>query len=266
MKITQQTSTILKLQVQKYYKTLLIGLALGLGFSLTGLIMSILSSDSTTLNCNRLESAQIDCEITRKNLLSQQSRSIPVTDLTSAEVDVNEASSNDNSDTYEIILITKNSRIPLTNTYSSGWGFDHYKQNQLINSFIQASAPNSLTVKHDMRWGLIIGIIFMLVSPILAIHVLFSKRITSCIFNKELNQLLITKRNLLKSEQKELILEQVKEVIAIKHINYGCIIKIFMPKNEDIELRPFSFNKNKLEETYDKYGDIAQSINQFIER
>ncbi|MGB3403217.1 MAG: hypothetical protein WBA77_11045 [Microcoleaceae cyanobacterium] len=266
MKITQQTSTILKLQVQKYFQTLLMAIGLGLGFSLTGLIMTVVFGNSTTLNCNRLESAQIDCEINRKNWLTRDSDLIQVTDLRSAELDVNSRNrSGRQRNDYEIILITNNNRIPLTNTYSSGFGFNHEKQNQLINSFITASAPDSLTVRHNMRLGLIIGIIFLFVSPVLAINLLLSKRITDCTFDKASNQLLINQRNLFKKQSKEYTMSQIQKVKAMQHLHYGCIIKIFLTEDEEIEFRPFSYNSKKRQETYDKYDLMVQKINQFIE-
>ena len=266
MKITQKTPTILKLEVRKNFKTLLIGAAIGLGFSLTGLIVIIIFGNSTTLNCNRLYSNQINCKIIRKNWLKKDSDLIQVTDLKSAEIDVKISSYRGGKiKDYEIILIAKNSRIPLMNTYSSGLGFNHEKQNQLINSFIKASAPDSLTVQHDMRLALIIGLLFMLVSPTLALYLSFSETITICIFDRDLNQLSITKRNILRLEDKKIILSQVKKVMAMKNIHYGCIIKLFILEDEDIELRDFAYNRNKLEETYDKYNLIAQSINHFLE-
>ena len=265
MQITQQTSTILKLQVQKYFQTLFTVLAIGLGFSFTGLIMSVLSN-STTLNCNRLESAQINCEIIRKNWLTQQSRSIPVTDLQSAEVDVRGRTGNNSNrrETYEIILITKNSRIPLTNVYSSGIGFDHYKTNQLLNSFIQASEPNSLTVQHNMRLFAILGVIFVLCGPLLIFSVLKSKMFTHCVFDKELNQLLITKRNIFNSEQEKLMLNQIEQVKVVEGTaNSQSSIRLVILEGDNIYLKTFFTSKNQ--HIRKNYDEIAKSISQFLD-
>jgi hypothetical protein len=261
MKITQQTSTILKLQVQNYFQYLLIVFAFAFGFSLIGLLLIILSSSRTTLNCNRLESAQIDCEITKEDWLTKETDSIQVTDLQSAELDIR---GRGEDETYEIILITKNSRIPLTNMHSSGAVFNHRKQNKLLNSFIQASSPDSLTIRHDLRLISIIGAIFLFASPILIFRLLFSKLTTHCIFDKQLNQLFIIEISLLKVEKKHLKMNQLKEVIVTKYSTKGPSLALLILDSENIYLSPFLSNKHRSELNYEKYNNIAQSINTFI--
>ncbi|MGB3535763.1 MAG: hypothetical protein WBA13_19875 [Microcoleaceae cyanobacterium] len=265
MKITQQTSTILKLQVQKYFKALLPGLLMASGTIYAGLMISIGFSNVTKLNCNRLESGQVDCEITKKNwLLQRTSHSIIARDIQSAEVDINDES--DSAESYNLILITKNNRIPLSDVYTSGTGFDHYQQSQSLNSFITASTPDSFIIQHDLRFNTLFGIPFIIGGICLIIYVLKSKQITDCNFDKELNKISITQRNILKSETDELMLSQLKEVKVTEHFQYSPALTLVMLDSENVYLKPIFSNRRKRRANYKQYNELAFSINQFIER
>ncbi len=221
------------------------------------------------LKCNRLESARVDCEIIRKNLLLQKSRSIEVTDLQSAEVSAKKRSGGNRGYNYQIILITKTSRIPLTIHHGSRGKSKYDRETQSINSFIGASEPNSLTVNHDLIPFLtIIGVVFMLVGPLVVISGLTVKQITYCIFDKELKKIFITKQNLLKSEREELMFSEVTKVKVTKKNQFGYILSLEILDGEDIHLKDYGAETDKYrhsQEKYDKYNNIAESINQFID-
>ncbi|MGB3403218.1 MAG: hypothetical protein WBA77_11050 [Microcoleaceae cyanobacterium] len=265
MKITQYSATTLNLEVQKYFKALLPKILIASGTIYAGLMISIGFSNVTKLNCNRLESGQVDCEITKKNwLLQQTSHSIIARDIQSAEVDINDES--DSAESYNLILITPNNRISLSDVYTSGTGFDHYQQSQSLNSFITASTPDSFIIQHDLRFNTLFGIPFIIGGICLIIYLLKSQTITDCIFDKELNKILITKRNILKSETVELTLSQLKEVKVTEHFQSIPALTLVMLDNENIYLKPILSNRRKRRANYKQYNELAFSINQFLQR
>lgn len=268
MQIIKQTSTILELQVQKYFKNKWLLLAASSILFSIGLIL--ISVDTLiTLKCNRLESARVDCEIIRKNWLLQQSRSIEVTDLQSAEVSEEKRSGSNRGYRYRIILITKSSRIPLALSGGSGSQSKYDNESRSINSFIQASEPNSLIVEHDVIPFLtIIGVIVVLVFPVSVIGALTVKEVSDCIFDKELKKIFVTKRNLLKSEQQELMFSEVKKVKVTKNSQFGYILSLETLDGEDIHFKDYAPETDKYRnsmEKYNKCNNIAESINLFID-
>lgn len=254
MRIIQQTPTVLNLQVQKYSESLLTGLPFGLVFLLVGLKISFGGDYLTILKCNRIEPTQINCEIVAKNWLGQQTDPIPVTNLQGSQVEVNDDS---DGDTYRIVLMTQNSQIPLTNSYSSGLGTNHYENNLLINSFIQASEQNSLTIQQDDRLIVMLGLVLAFPGFLFTIYELKAKNITHCLFDKTSNQLCITKRNILKSEQEEKSLTEVKKVEVTEDVEDGKTISLVLMTGDNFVLKTQKEQKN--------YDQIAQSINQFLE-
>ena len=74
--------------------------------------------------------------------------SIPMGELQRAEVEVNEDS---DGDTYRVVLITENGRIPLSEVYSSGERGKRARANQ-INAFLSNPEQMSLRIQQDHRW------------------------------------------------------------------------------------------------------------------
>lgn len=133
IKITQKTSTVLKLEIHNHaiLWVLFVGLCI-----LGGLIL--INSQRKVLECYRLKSKQINCEITSFNVLGQKVQIIPVKNLQGAEL---EKSSNKRKS--RVVLNTKNSRIPLNYLTKD---ISKYSDNRIasqINSFIQKSEKSS---------------------------------------------------------------------------------------------------------------------------
>ena len=111
MQIVKQTSTILKLQVKNKLFSRLCFTLFGTLFFISGLAIIMFFGELARLNCERLEPTQVSCQLISSRLLRKQVISIPTGQLQSAQIEVSE---DDDGDTYRIVLITKNDRIPLT--------------------------------------------------------------------------------------------------------------------------------------------------------
>lgn len=118
-------------------------------FVLAGSAVVLFFGEVATLTCDRIEMTQVACELTSKRLFKERVTSIPMGHLQGAEVDVNRDS---DGDTYRVVLVTQNGRIPFTNAYSSRAKGKREKVNQ-IDAFINHSEQKSLTIRQDDRWS-----------------------------------------------------------------------------------------------------------------
>lgn len=77
-----------------------------------------------------------------------------------------------------------------------------------------------------------------------------------CVFDKELNQLLLNRKNIFKSYQEEQMLNLIKQVEVTEDTEDGYTISLVLVKGDKIDLQTQKSKGN--------YDEIAQSINQFL--
>ena len=114
-----------------------------------GVLVMIGLGQVSTLQCDRIEPTQIACTLTARRFLKKHITPIPNGQLQGAEVEVHHHQKG--GVTYRVILITKTSKIPLTEAYTFDEGKKRQKANQ-IDSFINNSEQSSLEIQQDNRW------------------------------------------------------------------------------------------------------------------
>ncbi len=111
-----------------------------------GLLLVILFGKVTILECNYSRQNQIVCQLESSGLLGKKLTKIK--QIQGTEVEVN---SDSDGDTYRVVIISKNGKIPLTDYYSSG-RLGKYRQVEQINYFINNPETPNLKIKNDGRW------------------------------------------------------------------------------------------------------------------
>lgn len=117
---------------------------------LAGVLIIILWGNLVILQCDRPQSTPVACQLTSANLLRQDITLIPPGHLQGAEVQRRHKRRRLNN-TYRVILVTKEDRIPLTPGYSTGERGKQEKASQ-INTFVKNTQQISLTIRQDNRW------------------------------------------------------------------------------------------------------------------
>ncbi|MEQ9233442.1 hypothetical protein [Coleofasciculus sp. E2-BRE-01] len=117
---------------------------------LVGILIIIIWGNLVILQCDRPLSTPVACQLTSANLLRQAITLIPPGHLQGAEVQRRHKRRSLNN-TYRVILLTKEDRIPLTQGYSMGERKKQEKANQ-INAFVENTQQISLTIRQDDRW------------------------------------------------------------------------------------------------------------------
>ncbi len=122
---------------------------LGLLFSLVGLIVIFVFARSVDVHCEKVETRQVNCQLTQKlgGLLTFGTRSV----LNVQKADVAASTDSDGNATYRMIFITATGKTPLTFYYSSGFN-SKTSQAQRINTFIQNAAQPTLDFQVSMDW------------------------------------------------------------------------------------------------------------------
>lgn len=117
---------------------------------LGGVLIIVLWGNLDILHCDRSLSTPMTCQLTWTNLLRQEITLIPPGHLQGAEVQRRHKRRRFNN-TYRVMILTKEERIPLTQGYSMGEQGKREKANQ-INAFVKNSQQMSLTIRQDNRW------------------------------------------------------------------------------------------------------------------
>ncbi len=112
MKIVQQTSSELTLRLRPVGLWIFGGI-----FAAAGLAVIVFFGRATALTCKRVEPTQVSCELTESGLPGVQLREISVSGLYGAEV---ETHTNSDGNTYRVVLLTSEGKVPFTVIYSSG--------------------------------------------------------------------------------------------------------------------------------------------------
>jgi len=213
MKIVENTASTLKLKAQ--FQTLgAFGVLFGLPFLVGGMIAALTIGQHSLLTCDRLEPKQVECELKTKSLLAERTTRIPVGHLQQAEVEVNR---DGDGDTYRVALITQAGRVPLTEVYSAGIGFNHRGTVEKINAFLQDPEQMTLTVKEDYRWfGYLFGGIFVIAGGVIVFASLTAPFPIDCTFDKRSGQAKLRRRSLIATYVQEYRLHEIKEARVVE--------------------------------------------------
>jgi hypothetical protein len=117
-------------------------------FVVSGLVAMVVFGELATLTCQRVEPTQGSCQFVHSGLLGSDETTIPLNQLQSAKVDVNEGN---RGNTYRVVLLTNGGKVPFTSVWSSG-AEGKQKNADRINAFIGNPGKTSLRVQQDDRW------------------------------------------------------------------------------------------------------------------
>ncbi|MCG5062228.1 MAG: hypothetical protein KA714_30740 [Limnoraphis sp. WC205] len=265
MKIVQQTPTLLKLKLNRYYlhflRQLLFFIPLFfIPFSLTGILILSTSFRQAILECTRSQPTQNNCKLTSISLFEKQITSTDLEQLQSAEVEVSVV---DNMDMYRVILLTKNGKIPLTNVASSGTDIPGYA-NQ-INAFLADPEQMSLEITSpattELLLPLVFGGVFLLIGGGGIVFYLIKFNQTSCTFDKVSGKMHLQQRNFFISKQENVMLDEIKNVKIDEEITSDdktlYLIKLLLKSGSFITLRA--------QGSQAEHYKIAETISQFLD-
>jgi len=198
IKIVKQTSGILDLQVSRigYFLRLPIAL-LGFLIIISGFV-SILKKESVILECDRLESNYVDCQIHRSNLLGKKTTDFP--QLKQAEIKTIDY---DDITTYRINLLGSKVKVSLTRNAIDNEFQTRGKFNQINNFLANNNTSNPyLTVNYNEPFSVyIFGFIRIIAGGITVFSLLIYPLNTNYILDKEKNTLWLIKKNIFQSKK-----------------------------------------------------------------
>ncbi|WP_373478460.1 hypothetical protein [Geminocystis sp.] len=256
MKIKKQTSQVLELGNNKFYLGRLSSFLFATPFLCGGIAVILFIGKLNTLKCDRVETQQISCQLTRQGLKGKEI--INISKLYSTELGVSDS---DDGETYGIKLNTSEGIIHLAEGYSSGRKNKLQKVEQ-INNFIADKTQNSAQIKQDDRvFAYSFGGIFILFGVRLMIGSLIFFRRINFIFDKSKKKFFIRDDNLFQSKIKEYNLGEIKSIAMVEEKD----------SDGDKVLKPKIILHKGLKISLDITGDISEqemmikSINNFLQ-
>lgn len=123
------------------------------------LIFIIVFGSISTLDCYRDPSSKITCNLISDNLILGSSTHI-LSGLRSAQLDTSQSTSAEDSDTYRILILTSEGKIPIDTVYDSDKSKAEERIN-LINNYISDTSQKSLKIVEDRRWTSLTIIVFV---------------------------------------------------------------------------------------------------------
>ncbi len=142
------------------------GNPIGWVFVAGGLSFIVFLGQTSTLMCDRVESNRIDCQLTSAFLGIVLSET-EIRQVQSAEVEVINPITWDDTYTYRVTLVSNRGNVPLTSWYTSG-RHDKERMADRINAFIASPIQPSLEIRTSAWLAYVIGVIFILVGLYIA--------------------------------------------------------------------------------------------------
>ncbi|NJO44694.1 MAG: hypothetical protein HC835_03150 [Oscillatoriales cyanobacterium RM2_1_1] len=278
MYITEQSPTQLKLNRKVAFPLLyaILGILSSTLFIGIGGSLLIYRARITTLKCDRVEPTQAACEISVYSLLGKHTTEMPTVQLQGAEVAVSSdadgtvqlqgaevyvGSDADGDDIYSITLNTQAGNISLT-PYSQRFGVNAmYRNVDQINHFLANSGQESLQIwQNDVWFYALFGGVFILVGGIL-LWLFFKKQVQiECIFDKKLEQMCLTQRNVFASETWRKMLKEIQIVEMIEETDSdGDSVYVTYLKLKTGDKIPLEIAGSSGEQQ-----NVAQTINHFL--
>ncbi|BAY09912.1 hypothetical protein [Calothrix sp. NIES-2098] len=254
MNIIEQTSTTLKFQDRN--RQWLWGVLFSTPFVAIGLGIALVNGNVTTLECQRTQPRQMNCQRTITGL--------PGTETTLIHGQIKEASVAREHGTGVVLDTSNIQSVELVNHRV----FVRDKQYQIadeINAFIKNHQQSKLKVQEDERWeGLIEGIVFFLPGIAMILQSLAIPKQIFCNFDKTSGQMTLEKRYQLWGRfttQKKLT--EVKQAQVVQMPIETRIPRYFVQleliSGKPISLSPITYDRQECQ-------TIANAINQFIRR
>lgn len=209
MKIVSQTPHQLKMKSDHSFWAVA-GTLLGFMFCSAGVAAMLLFSQLTVLRCQRLEPTQIECQLTTTGLLGSQSTR--VTNLERAAVATH---TNEDSNTYSLVLFAAGQDIPFSQIRSSNYTAKKVNADR-INAFINNPRQSALSVQEDNRWyGYFFSGIFIITGGAIVFASWWSKLIFDVVFDKNLGLLTITRQSARgQSHTQSWALEEIEKMLV----------------------------------------------------
>ena len=171
-----------------------------------GVVMLFMLGGKTTITCSRSGKQAGKCQIISSSLLTSRTTQLALKDLQGAELDV---SSTSNGDTYRVVLLTTQGKMPFTSYYSSSSGIKQRVVEE-VNAFLQNPAAKSLLTTQDE--GTLSFIIALFMAGFGILMIFFFGRPTTYDFNKASGLLTVTHTSLFNVSQQEYPLHDIKGV------------------------------------------------------
>jgi hypothetical protein len=198
MKIVQKTPSLLILRLRPVILWIF-----GVVFASVGLFLLVTLGKVTTLTCTRTEPT--NCQLVASGLLGSQSKQIPLNTLQGAKV---EESSDSDGSTYRVIILTSSADVPFTSYLSSGEG-DKQVIASHIEDFVKNPQMTSLKQEQDDRlWIYLIGGSFVIAGSLMLLA-----PVVTCVFDKTLDILTLTRFGLFGKRVFEHRLHEIKDVL-----------------------------------------------------
>lgn len=249
MKVLEQTSTMLKIQISRYSWSV----SKYLLFFLLVLAIVGYSYKLSVLKCERLEPKQVACVVTTTGIFETHTLPIPLGQLQGAEIESYTDSDGDTN--YKIILITKTEKI--SSFIQSSSAQDIKLEADKINNFLGNSQQLRLILRQDNRWFFYVVAV---ISCMIFIFLLLKKRLISFTLDKSSNRLFAEYCNLFSNQVVEYILSNVKRAEVIEKEDsdgdkrYKTVLII--PSSGNISLLNSSSRR--------KHYEIAETVNNFL--
>lgn len=215
MQIIEYTPTVLKLQNMEVHSenapvVFFFPIFILVGLFLVGLMVVLFLGRLTTLSCNRIDPAQITCELTVSKLISKSV--FEIKQLQRAELKVDRDCYNKYG--YQVILISGSKRIPLPQAYTSNKS-GSTENVSIINAFLNNPEQSFLKIQQDDRFfPYLLGGIFMLFSGGITFTFLLYKKPILCLFDKSSGQLYVKFENML--SQSYVVEERLSDIIRVE--------------------------------------------------
>ncbi|WP_392479358.1 hypothetical protein [Nostoc sp. C110] len=249
LKILEQTSTLLKLQLKP--AAILYWFFGGL-FVAGGILLITTLAKTTTFTCNRVEPTQESCQLITKSILKSQVKTWNLKEVIGAKLDTSTTAGN----SYPLVLVTSNGSIPidLVNANST----QKESKAAQINAYLKNSREAKLAIHEDSRlWTYPLGLFLIASGAVCIIYMLMNGTII-CIFDKTLDKATIKREGWFGKEVVEAKLSEISglnmDAVAIDTVtgtsstSYNIVLNLVSDKNIYLAAGPM-FTAKSAEQT-----------------
>lgn len=237
------------------------GLLIGIGMLL---VLAFLTSNSMTiLTCNRSvlqlpltaverSSAAIMCNLVEINRLGVEKSKVYISGLQGAKIETKHVEENRQVNVYRayVVLLSNKGNIPFSDsinligvTYNYNPATDpKYKKMQSLssqlNAFVSNPLSNSLTTKQDAQLGYLILFISGFFE-LIGLFIVSIAPVETCIFNKELNSMILQRRNAFVKNIFKCLLSDISEIKVDENRTKGLsayLINFILVSGESLRL------------------------------
>lgn len=210
MKIIKQTTQQLK--ISDSISSLLFDLLWGVTFSSLPLVIGWLAMNNsgvTNLNCQRVQSAQVNCHLTSSKLMGLTTAENRV--LSGVKGTVLEAKSRENKQKEgKFFLVADQGKVPVKIEQIDA---------RKVNSLIASHQKGLLKIKHDDRLFLVAFIPLAAIFVAINLQHILTLKIYSCDFDLTSKKLVFQGRNIISKDYQEYALEDILDITLTREID-----------------------------------------------